>query len=184
MIVTIFVRRIAVRCVSAAIVGGGDKPPCATRRVRNRIVIVARKCIRYFTFSLFCGGTETFIFILWCPAARTSVVNVALCSCSSLCAYQLFIQVFFRWSTAIFVKPRFLCFRVFRVGYLGGHVPTAIVINVVFIRIVFICAVNLLSSLVTVLGWSHVPSSMTYFFHTLRCAVVGICQVTGLVRSR
>jgi hypothetical protein len=33
----------AMRCVSAAIVSDGDKLPCATGRVRNRIVIITRK---------------------------------------------------------------------------------------------------------------------------------------------
>jgi hypothetical protein len=41
----------AVRCVPAAIVDGGDNPPCATGRLRNRIVFVARKCVRYSMFS-------------------------------------------------------------------------------------------------------------------------------------
>jgi hypothetical protein len=39
--VVIFVRCVAVRCLSEALVGGGDKPPCATGRLRNRAVIIA-----------------------------------------------------------------------------------------------------------------------------------------------
>jgi hypothetical protein len=35
---------------------------------------------------------------------------------------NFFIQVFVCWSTAIFVKPRFLCFRVYRVGRLVSGV--------------------------------------------------------------
>jgi hypothetical protein len=54
MNVTIFVRCIAVRCVSAAIVGGGDKPPCETGQVRNRAVIIAWKC-HYSTLSKIVG---------------------------------------------------------------------------------------------------------------------------------
>jgi hypothetical protein len=50
--VTIFVRYIAVRCVSAAIVSGGDKPPFATGRVRKRIVIVTRKCSLFHVFII------------------------------------------------------------------------------------------------------------------------------------
>jgi hypothetical protein len=45
--VIIFVRCVEVRCVSAALVDGDDKPPCATGRVRNRAVIITWKC-RYF----------------------------------------------------------------------------------------------------------------------------------------
>jgi hypothetical protein len=41
--VIIYVRCIAVHCVFAALVGGGDKPPCATGRIRYRAVIVARE---------------------------------------------------------------------------------------------------------------------------------------------
>jgi hypothetical protein len=55
MNIIIFVLCIAVRCVSTAIVGSGDKPPCATGWVRNRIVIVARVNVRYSTFSEFSG---------------------------------------------------------------------------------------------------------------------------------
>jgi hypothetical protein len=38
--VIIFVQCVAVRCVSVAIVGDGDKPPCVTGRVRFRAVII------------------------------------------------------------------------------------------------------------------------------------------------
>jgi hypothetical protein len=51
--VIIFVRCIAVRCVSAAIVGSDDKHPCVTGRVRNCIVIVARKCSLLHVFKFF-----------------------------------------------------------------------------------------------------------------------------------
>jgi hypothetical protein len=39
-------------CVSAAIIDSGDKPPCATGWVHNRIVIIARKCSLFHVFKI------------------------------------------------------------------------------------------------------------------------------------
>ena len=109
--VIIFVRCVTVRCVSAAIVGGGDKPPCATDRVRNRIVIIVRKCSLFHVFIIvgyvFCivkvmfSVSQSFVSSrvccfsvvtlrnlssLWCPATTALVVNgVGTTSLSSLC---------------------------------------------------------------------------------------------------
>lgn len=60
----IFVRCVSVRCVSAAIVGGGDKPPCATGRVRSRIVIVVQKCDRYSESSYSSSLAAVFSFVM------------------------------------------------------------------------------------------------------------------------
>jgi hypothetical protein len=81
----------AMRYVSTALVGGGDKPPCATGRVRNRAVIIAWKC-RYSTSSNFIGYVSC-KFQVMLSVPQSSLISSVFQFCVVALGHFIFIVV-------------------------------------------------------------------------------------------
>jgi hypothetical protein len=91
--VFIFVRCVAVRCVFAALVGGGDKPPCATGRIRYRAFIVAREWLLFhvFKFCRLCSPVKVKVML---SVPQSSLISSVFQFCVVALRSFIFIVVF------------------------------------------------------------------------------------------
>jgi hypothetical protein len=139
-----------------------------------------------------CSDTETF----WCPVAIAFLMNVIgtvsfVLSYSSSCAHIriLFVYSYFRQNHVFCVRVIFVsclvgvvlrklyCLAFITTVFQGGHFPTAIVNNVVFIRSSASCAVP---SFVTVVQWAHAYRGCDFFSYYLFVSLTSPVQSCGM----